>query len=607
MWLKKRIPKCRGETVAQKRTISAKQVLSDIHGGMTDDQLKEKYSLSTQSLQTLFKKLLDAGLIAHSELATRSDLQSLQPSTGIGDHDSPESKPSKRPRNKRDKSRSAPQRAVKNKKSQAVVSTPSLLSDYAERCFRSEQESGSFWKNLSRSLNLAKPTVNQGNVNGDQSESYYRADGYEPFCQIDQLKILVKVGGNALLPTVLFVLIADSVPVDIFYVADGLSDEALPPDWLLMLIFQTYGLRRSGTFGDNAEAAVTALTNCFQLNTDALARIRIRVYQGFVATSIADRILDSGEKEFLNRVQSTLRISPDETKSSAYEALQQLYGKASEFQNLSEQDAIEFSQLATNLGLPAAAAADLSSQLLAKSCQKLLEAPKLDRKHLTKFMKLADSLKLSPSDITGLTERLLAKASKDLQEAKDTITDKDISHIQSLGKLLGLDASQVAPHTYQLELRVFYQECLAGRIPVLSSVSVNLKRREEAYFESEVSVVQQKTRTVTHRAYGGTRVKIGKMPIYLGGSTPVRTSHEEMVQVGQGRFILTNQRVMLVGTKINYSIPITKINDIEVFGDALQILNEGRFAGRFYFLPTSDDIIRAAMIIQALTGGSGGE
>ena len=593
--------------MAQKRTLSAKQVLSDIRVGLTDDQLKEKYKLSKQSLQTLFKKLLDANLISQSELDARSDLQSLQPSTGIGDHDSPGTKPSKKPRNKREKNRSAPQRAAKNNKSQAAVSRPSLLSDYAERCFRSEQDNGGFWKNLVRSLNLAKPAISQGEINGDQSESDYVSAGYEPFCRIGDLKIIVKPGGNAILPTVQFVLLAGNVPVDIFHIADGLSDEALPPDWLLMLIFQTYGLRRSGTFDDNAEAAVTALTNCFQLNTNVLARIRTRVYQGFVATSIADRILDSGEKEFLSRVQSTLGISPDDQKASAYEELQQLYGKASEFQNLSEQDAIQLSQLTTNLGIPASASANLSYQLLAKSCQKLLDTPKLDRKQLKEFMKLPDSLKLSPSDITGLTERLLEKASKDLQEAKDTITDKDISHIQSLGELLGLNASQVAPHTYQLELRIFCQECFAGRIPVLASVTVSLKRGEEAYFESLVRVVQQKTRTVTHRAYAGTRLKIGDMPIYLGGSTPVRTSHEEKVPVGDGKFLITNQRVMLIGTKINYSIPITKINDTEVYGDALQILNEGSFGGRFYFLPAYDDIIRAAIIVEALTRGSGEE
>ena len=51
-----------------KITIDARQVLLDIRAGMTDTALMEKYKLSARGLQSLFKKLLDGGIIKQDDL-----------------------------------------------------------------------------------------------------------------------------------------------------------------------------------------------------------------------------------------------------------------------------------------------------------------------------------------------------------------------------------------------------------------------------------------------------------------------------------------------------------------------------------------------------------
>lgn len=58
--------------MAQKKTVSAKQVLADIRSGMSDDQLIQKYGISAQGLQSLFAKLLKAGYMTQAELDQRS-------------------------------------------------------------------------------------------------------------------------------------------------------------------------------------------------------------------------------------------------------------------------------------------------------------------------------------------------------------------------------------------------------------------------------------------------------------------------------------------------------------------------------------------------------
>ncbi|MGO9572380.1 MAG: PilZ domain-containing protein [Desulfomonilaceae bacterium] len=55
-----------------KRTVSAKEILTDIKTGMDNSALMQKYGLSEKGLQSLFKKLVTLKAISHSELYERS-------------------------------------------------------------------------------------------------------------------------------------------------------------------------------------------------------------------------------------------------------------------------------------------------------------------------------------------------------------------------------------------------------------------------------------------------------------------------------------------------------------------------------------------------------
>jgi hypothetical protein len=55
----------------EKRKITAREVLEDIRFGKSDSNLMQKYSLSAQGLQSVFRKLLRAGLITQKELDDR--------------------------------------------------------------------------------------------------------------------------------------------------------------------------------------------------------------------------------------------------------------------------------------------------------------------------------------------------------------------------------------------------------------------------------------------------------------------------------------------------------------------------------------------------------
>ena len=54
--------------------IDAKTALEDIRAGMSDSALMDKHKLSAMGLQSLFDKLLQAGVVSRSELEERIPL-----------------------------------------------------------------------------------------------------------------------------------------------------------------------------------------------------------------------------------------------------------------------------------------------------------------------------------------------------------------------------------------------------------------------------------------------------------------------------------------------------------------------------------------------------
>lgn len=168
---------------------------------------------------------------------------------------------------------------------------------------------------------------------------------------------------------------------------------------------------------------------------------------------------------------------------------------------------------------------------------------------------------------------------------------------KALGKESSDDGSQSIKDEYLARL---YEDCSAGHLPIITNPPIILKRGEAAHFVSRVSVIEQKTETMTYRAYAGTRLRIGSLPVYVGGSAPKKVSNEALVPIGEGYLLITNRRVVLSGTKINYSASLDKITHCTLMSDALQILWEGRYGGRFYKM---DDPRPAALILVTLISG----
>lgn len=124
--------------------------------------------------------------------------------------------------------------------------------------------------------------------------------------------------------------------------------------------------------------------------------------------------------------------------------------------------------------------------------------------------------------------------------------------------------------------------CFTGYYPVSSSDTVILKPGEVAHYHSCVRLLGLKTTKVTNRNYIGTRLSLGSLPIYLGKSMPETFTQKGLVYLGDGELVVTNRRVIVVGSENNYSVKLNDIMDIEFFSDAVQIFHEGKMGGTVY-------------------------
>lgn len=64
--------------MAQKKTLSAKEVVSDIRASATDEFLIKKYGVSEKGLQSLFQKLVAAKIITQSDLDRRAAVEEVE-------------------------------------------------------------------------------------------------------------------------------------------------------------------------------------------------------------------------------------------------------------------------------------------------------------------------------------------------------------------------------------------------------------------------------------------------------------------------------------------------------------------------------------------------
>ena len=95
--------------------------------------------------------------------------------------------------------------------------------------------------------------------------------------------------------------------------------------------------------------------------------------------------------------------------------------------------------------------------------------------------------------------------------------------------------------------------------PDVAPGNVNLRAGEFALLNQPATLFEQKTRRISSAM--GTRIKVGKMPLYLGSSSS--SSYETTEPVADGELVLTNARAIFLSSKRSAAIALKDIVGLE--------------------------------------------
>lgn len=119
-----------------------------------------------------------------------------------------------------------------------------------------------------------------------------------------------------------------------------------------------------------------------------------------------------------------------------------------------------------------------------------------------------------------------------------------------------------------------------GSIPIkYSGQSPVILKKDEFISIIMENINLQEPRAVrqTHAAYGGPTIRVAKgVSFRMGGASARSESHEEIKVIDNGKFVLTNKRLIFIGTKRTVNIDLRKIMAIVPYKDGIESQRENK-------------------------------
>lgn len=112
----------------------------------------------------------------------------------------------------------------------------------------------------------------------------------------------------------------------------------------------------------------------------------------------------------------------------------------------------------------------------------------------------------------------------------------------------------------------------ARALPTVWMKNVNSQKGEFGLLGQ--TSTQFETKTKSYRLGAATRLKVGKLPLYLGGSQYF--SYEDLVATGAGDLYLSNQRIIFLSDKRSTTIALKDVIGIDAGTDSITIHSSKR-------------------------------
>jgi len=116
------------------------------------------------------------------------------------------------------------------------------------------------------------------------------------------------------------------------------------------------------------------------------------------------------------------------------------------------------------------------------------------------------------------------------------------------------------------------------KLPTIDTY-IMLKKDEVGYLQDSVRLFELRAARKSTRGGGAVRVAKG---VYIGGTSGISRSFDELREIDSGRLILTNQRIIFDGNNNTRDIKLDKIISVAEYIDGIEIAIEGKAKSQTY-------------------------
>lgn len=156
--------------------------------------------------------------------------------------------------------------------------------------------------------------------------------------------------------------------------------------------------------------------------------------------------------------------------------------------------------------------------------------------------------------------------------ADDILTQAEEKKVLSIANILGVTRERLQREFRDLHFRLFVARVNDGRLPIISSPRVILKRGEKIHLEMPAQLLKEVAITEYRGGYQGFSFQIVKgIRYHVGGVRGRRvTVGTELREDDRGLIIATSQRTIFLGSRKTVEVPYSKLISLEVFEDGIR-------------------------------------
>jgi hypothetical protein len=160
--------------------------------------------------------------------------------------------------------------------------------------------------------------------------------------------------------------------------------------------------------------------------------------------------------------------------------------------------------------------------------------------------------------------------------ADGSVTDDQIRDLEHIQRFLKLTDADVAIHKQMLHRAALISQIHRGQLATVDVSGLVRKKGETLHWRETASLLEE--RVVDRRYVGashGVSLRIAKGVTYrIGAQRGHLVTEKAIVPVSTGDFVISNMRVIFLGYKKSFNVYLTKIMDIHMFADGVQLTEE---------------------------------